>query len=75
MKIDQELTSALKNHVTIQIDSLDELRLIIHLTCQLAIKPRLSLRLATRYGEKGFSRFGLLAEDYWEAMLVAQKTV
>ncbi|MEM7173929.1 MAG: hypothetical protein AAF380_01565 [Bacteroidota bacterium] len=73
VKTVQELLLALKNHVVIQIDSLDELHLLTDLFHEIAIKPRLSLRLATRYHDKGLSRFGLLAEEYWKAIHFVQK--
>jgi diaminopimelate decarboxylase len=64
VKTKDELLYALSLGVTVQVDSLDELRLIITLSQENDfISPNVSCRLATSYKGK-CSRFGLTSEEF-----------
>lgn len=69
LKTKQELEFAVQNHVNIQVDSLDELKILIAVYDYMNIRPHISLRLSTTYRNTKKSRFGFIKEE----VLLAQK--
>lgn len=59
VKSKEELVLALENCVAIQLDSVEEAELLVSLSRQLRLTPRVIIRLSHRCAQGFFSRFGL----------------